>query len=71
MNIYAKARKDMGLNQKDLAKKMGVTQGAVSALELARNEPSIRYARDFVRLARKHGVPITLDQILGIESDAA
>lgn len=56
----SKLRKELGLTQEDLAKKIGYTRTAISAWEIGRNEPSYS---DIVKIADFFNV--SLDYLLG------
>lgn len=56
----SKLRKELGLTQEDLAKKIGYTRTAISAWEIGRNEPSYS---DIVKIADFFNV--STDYLLG------
>jgi transcriptional regulator with XRE-family HTH domain len=53
----AQARRNAGLNQSQLAERMGTTQSAVSRLESGRSVPSLRILE---KVARATGTPIEI-----------
>jgi len=57
MSTIEEYRKGLGLTQKKLADKWGVTQGYISRLESGQKGLSFRLA---VRIHRKFGVPLEL-----------
>ena len=58
-----KKRKEKGLLQSDLARELGVTQGAISQWEKGMTEPSIKY---LVKMAQIFGC--TVDELLVTET---
>lgn len=54
-----KLRESVGLRQIDVAKKVGVDQGAVSKWENGENKPCMKYRK---KLAKLYGV--TVDELL-------
>lgn len=61
----AELRKEQGLNQKELAKKIGVSRSALSLYEIDRREPDLETVK---KIASLFGV--TTDYLLGAEGDA-
>lgn len=61
----AELRKEQGLNQKELAKKIGVSRSALSLYEIDRREPDLETVK---KIASLFGV--TTDYLLGEEGDA-
>lgn len=61
----AELRKEQGLNQKELAKKIGVSRSALSLYEIDRTEPDLETVK---KIASLFGV--TTDYLLGAEGDA-
>lgn len=55
------ARKSLKLTQQEIAERFSVTRSAYSAWELARNEPSLSFVRNFCR-----AFGISADYLLGL-----
>lgn len=63
MSTISKLRESMGLNQYEFAKALGVSQAAVSQMELGKIKPRVQVALRLVELAKQQGQFITLEDV--------
>jgi DNA-binding transcriptional regulator YiaG len=65
-NTVLKFRKQLGLTQAELAKRLGCTQALVSLWETYMNTPSAKLAFKLVKLVRKQGAKTTVEEVMGL-----
>lgn len=63
MTTISKLRESMGFNQYEFAKALGVSQAAVSQMELGKIKPRVQVALRLVELAKQQGQFITLEDV--------
>lgn len=71
MNCIKKYRILAGLQQSELGKEMGLTQGAISHWELGARKPSLSACRQILAILKAHGVECTLDHVFPAEEEIA
>lgn len=63
MSALTNARKKAGLTQRDLADRLGLTQGAIAHYEADRRVPRLDICRRIVSALNDHGLECTLEEV--------
>ncbi|WLE58369.1 helix-turn-helix transcriptional regulator [Burkholderia plantarii] len=70
MNSLLAIRKRLGVQQKDLADSLGISQSGISYYESGRGDPSVTVARKLIEIAKGKGISLTLDEIYSATAPA-
>ncbi len=70
MSPFKRIRTQLGITQGKLAAEIGVSQGAIANYESGIRTPKLRHAQAFRAFSKKHGVDISLEEILTWEPSA-
>ncbi|SDS02610.1 putative transcriptional regulator [Halopseudomonas litoralis] len=63
MSALTKARKKAGLTQRELASRLGLTQGAIAHYEAGRRVPRLDDCRRIVAAFNEHGLACNLEEV--------
>lgn len=68
-NIIKNIRLSAGYSQRELAKEINIAQNSVSFYESGAREPTYKTLRKLVEFAEKHGIEITIRELVDKKSN--